>query len=356
MTTVQQHVCPEIFQEVRAAAEEYLAARRHAGLTFLITGGSGFIARHLVLTLLAANDLYGLNNTAVLLCRSEKNARKAFGPLLDRPDCRLLLQDVCLDISPDAPRFDHVIHAASPAEAGYFEAFPVEVFNSNVLGMQSVLRRAKKDGCASVVFLSSFTVYGDTRNTPLVDESHTGADDWRNLRAAYSCGKRAAEFLCFAEHGKNGVPVRIVRPGFVYGASSAQDSRVYAEIIACAARSEPVILRSAGHVHRSMVHVSDTARAVFAVLFSGVDGEAYNVAAEHVSIREFAFAAARAVPSCRVSFSSPEDENAPFTGTVCGRMSTEKIRLACGWTPSVPLEAGIRSSAAVFRRLAGLPS
>lgn len=351
MITVQQHVCKELFQQARAAAEEYFGSRKHAGLTFLITGGSGFIARHTVLPLLAANDLYGLNNTVVLLCRSEKNARRAFGALLDRPDCRLLVQDVCDDIACSAPRFDHIIHAASPAEAKYFEAFPVEVFNSNVLGMQSVLKRAARDGCASVVFLSSFTVYGDTGGRAVIDESHTGADDWRTCRAAYSCGKRAAEFLCFAEHEKRGLPVRIVRPGFVYGASSANDSRVYAEIIACAARQEPVVLRSAGHVFRSMVHVSDVTRAVFAVLFHGADGEAYNVAAEHASIREFALAAARAVPSCRVTFARPEDESAAFEGTPCGRMSAEKIRIHCGWTPALPLEEGIRSSAAVFRSL-----
>ena len=326
------------------ADQEELAQLREKNI--LITGGGGFIAYYIALSLLLANDRHGLHNHVVLLVRNEPRTRARYGALLDRDDVSLLLQDVCEPLDEQA-RYDYIIHAASAADAKHFDEDPIAVFNSNVLGTESVLRYLKGGKCTSAVFISSFTVYGNTSQAKLVEEDFCGAEPWDNNRACYSYGKRSAEFLCMAACRQHQCPVKIVRPGFVYGASGKNDTRVYAEIINCVAEKKPVTLQSAGHVYRSMIYVTDLVRGILDALFNGKDGNAYNVAGEHVSIRQFAECAVRVAndPSVSLLFKNESDRSTPAPDAVFGKMSAEKLRAECRWEPRVSLERGISMAA-----------
>lgn len=346
---VRETVCPELYQDIlQITQQDYLIGA--VNQSFLITGGSGFIAYYMVLALLCLNDEHSNHNCVTILVRSEEKARKKYGALLDRRDLELLVRDVCEPFDDMTASFDYIIHAASAASAQQFDSDPIGVFNSNVVGTEQLIRFIRRTPCKSMVYISSFTVYGGgTETLQEIPETYSGPDDWRSNRSCYSLGKRSAEFLCMAGYRKYQSPIRIVRPGFVYGASSPEDNRVYAEIIRNVAEGRPIQLQSAGLLFRSMVYVTDVVRGIFHVLFCGQDGEAYNVANEFASIRGFAecaVVAANAEP-VQIRFANPEDAGKAVVKIPGGAMSIRKL-MDTGWKPAVPLECGIGMSAKIY--------
>ena len=346
---VKETICQALYDELKKVVEkDYFC--KNTRKKFLITGGSGFIAYYMVLALLCLNDEKSCGNHITILVRNEDKAKKKYGALLDRNDFDLLVQDVCKPLYDIGTMYDYIVHAASAASAQQFDADPIGVFNSNVVGTEHLIDFIRRCPCESMVYVSSFTVYGNgTEELKEIPETYCGSDDWCTNRSCYSLGKRSAEFLCMAAYRKYQCPIRIVRPGFVYGASTPADRRVYAEIIRKVAENQPITLQSAGFLFRSMVYVTDVVRGIFHVLFCGKDGEAYNVANEFASIRDFAERAVTAAKSkdVRLEFVNKEDAEKTVLTIPGGRMSIRKI-CETGWKPEVPLELGIEMAAQIY--------
>lgn len=345
---VKDIVCGSLYEDLVCAAQIPML-KKEKKRTFLITGGNGFIMYYLVLTLLCLNDEYHNGNIITLMVRNEKKAIKKYGGLMQRDDLRLLVQDVCTPVGTDEG-FDYIIHAASAASAQQFDEDPIGVFNANVQGTENLISLVRERGCRSMVYVSSFTVYGNgTQDTDSIDESFRSTEDWNSNRAAYSLGKRSAEFLCGAAWRKYGCPIRIVRPGFVYGGSAPDDNRVYSEIIRNVAEGKPITLQSAGYIFRSVVYVTDVVRGILFCLFNGENGEAYNIANEFVSIRKFAETAAQNAVSSNVvlKFKNEEDRMTTSVANPGGAMVIQKM-MARGWKPEVSLAKGIAMSAEIY--------
>ena len=320
---------------------------------FLITGGAGFIAYYLCLSILLRNDIAGNGNTVWLLIRNPEKAKKRYGNILDREDIRLLIQDACTPI--ETFKCDYVIHAAGGAEAYLFETQPVDVFMTNSVGTQEVLSFAKRANVESVVYLSSYTVYGGgSESTETIAEDFIGSLDWTKHIACYANGKRAGEMLCVCHHHQFQTPVKILRPGFIFGASGLNDSRVYAEIIRKVMQKEDILLKSSGLIYRSVCYVTDLVRAILAVLFGGENGAAYNAATEHISILDYAKCATQAFPEnqLRVVFANPEDATKERPKVIMGKMDCKRLRsLSPAWEPKVTVTDGIRMAAEILKHL-----
>ena len=347
---VKDMVSPELFRDLITIADMD-CFRNVWNQRFLVTGGNGFIAYHMVLTLMLLNDEKQRGNTVTILVRSREGAERRYGALMEREDLKIMVQDVCEMIPEETESFDYIIHAAGAADAKHFEDDPIGVFNTNVIGTERLIDFMRRRSCKSMVYVSSFTIYGKgTEMLPEVTEDYRGGDDWNTNAAFYAMGKRSAEFLCMAAFRKYGCPIRIIRPGFVYGASSPSDHRVYSEIIQNAAARQPIELRSPGLLFRSMVYVTDVVRGTFQVLLCGQDGEAYNVANEFISIRDFAEAAARAEdgPELPLRYVNPNDAAVVPDKIPGGAISIQKLR-NCGCTPMVSLRTGIYYAIQSFR-------
>lgn len=345
---VQSHIPNVLYSDLcEIATHSYF--RRIKNKTFLITGGNGFIAFYITMALLTANDQNDNENIIVLLVRDGERANEKYGVFLERSDLKLLLQDVCQPLN-CAEHYDYIIHAAGSADAQHFEKGPIEVFNANVIGTENIITYLRSNPDASAVYISSFMVYGDISNAREIDETYCGVESWSSLRACYSYGKRSAEFLCQAALQKYQCSIKIVRPGFVYGASGKRDTRVYAEIIHKLAENETILLQSPGYLYRSMVYVTDLVRGIFSVLFCGKEGETYNISSEHVSIRQFAESAVECAASSSVGlhFLRESDRDAQPPQTIYGKMDSGKLRRECGWEQMIPLNKGIAMSAQIF--------
>ena len=319
----------------------------------LITGAGGFIGYYLTAALLLRNDLYGDNINVIALVRNAEKARSKFGNLLERGDLALCVQDVTKPISAD--RADYVIHAASQASNIQFETDPVGTINANLTGTANVLDFAKACGSKAVLIVSSLKVYGIVYgDREKITEDDNGYIDFTSYKNCYAMGKRAGETLAASYCSEYGMHVKIARPSYIYGASSLDDDRVWAQFIANIVRGQDILLKSNGAANRSFCYVTDT--ALLYILLHGKDAVPYNISYEKsdVTIRGFAKAACEVFPerNMKLVFANPEDEKEPETlktplTQVPEILDSGRLR-ALGWVPKVDLKDGIRRAVAVL--------
>lgn len=347
--TVKENVNQYIYGDILNIIERELPWENLSKKTILITGANGFIGQYLVLSLLAYNDLYNADITVYGLVRNEKKSEKVFGKLLTRDDFKLTVQDICSPIQSEPA--DFIIHAASQASAYHFENDPVGTMNANLIGTSEILKYAVKSNSDSVLFISSLKVYGNVHDgSECLKEENTGYINHVSYKSCYAQGKRAAETLCASFYKQYGVNVKITRPSYIYGASTLDDDRVWAQFLKNVVKNENIVLKSNGSAYRSFCYVSDTVSALYTILLTGKNNYPYNIASanSNTTIRDFALTAVKAFPERNLclSFANKEDEIMPERSLF---ESTPEIldysRLkALGWEAKVNLTEGIKKS------------
>lgn len=139
--------------------------------TVLVTGGLGYIGSHTVVELLKRDFNVVVvdnlsNSKADVKSRIEQISGKSFVfeqmDIRDTSDLRLVFQK-------NAP--DAVIHFAAFKAVGESVEKPLEYYDNNVGGLISLLRVMRSEGCKKMVFSSSCTVYGDTRISPVTEDT-----------------------------------------------------------------------------------------------------------------------------------------------------------------------------------------
>lgn len=339
---------PYIYEDVLSVAQaESVQWEKLNNKTLLLTGAAGFIGYYLTTALLIRNDLYDSGIKVIALVRNKQKAEKRFGELLKRDDLKLVVQDVCSDIDIEE-KADYVIHAASQASAYFFENDPVGTIDANLTGTYKVLEYAEKSKSTSTLFVSSLKVYGTLHNDEeIINETDIGYLDHTSYKNCYAQGKRASETLCACFNKQKGLSVKIARPSYIYGPSSLDDDRVWAQFIANVVKGQDILLKSSGAPYRSFCYVTDTASALLTILLSGKDVYPYNISAKHsnVTIRDFAKAAVQAFPerNLKLSFANKEDEAEPQRSPLSPTpeiLNNERL-ISLGWEPKVDLTQGI---------------
>lgn len=322
--------------------------------TVLITGANGFIAFYIVNALLIRNDLFKSNIKVIGIVRNIERAKKRFGDILERDDIKIVEQDVCekINIQENA---DYVIHAASQASAWHFENDPVGTINANLVGTVNVLDYARSCNSKSVLFVSSLKVYGAVHDaSPELKEEMIGYVDHTLYKNCYAQGKRASETLCASYSKQYGMNIKIARPSYIYGASSLDDNRVWAQFIADVVKRQNILLKSNGAPLRSFCYVSDTASAILTILLKGDKVSPYNISAKHsnITIRNFAKAAVEVFPerNLTLSFANKSDEIEPSVSNLSAApeiLNSDKLALL-GWKAKVDIREGIRRAVRIL--------
>ena len=325
------------------------------GKTVFISGANGFISYYLVLVCLIRNDLFNSNINVVGLVRNEEKAKMKFGAILSRGDIHLIVQDICQDIITDI-KADFIVHAASQASAIQFENDPLGTINANLIGTNKVLDYALKCSSESTLFISSLKVYGTIYSQQdSIKEEDIGYINHLSYKSCYAQGKRAAEALCCCYSKQHELPVKIARPSYIYGASSLDDDRVWAQFIANVVREEDILLKSNGASLRSYCYVTDTAIALLKILLYGESNQPYNISDPHsnCTIREFAKIAIKESPvgGLKLHFLNKEDEHMPdqsIFDPVPEILDSSRLR-ALGWKAKVNLHEGVRRSIMILK-------
>ena len=149
----------------------------------LVTGGAGFIGSHTCLLLLERGydvnvidsftnsspkslekvlEIYKLNKTYT------QNKLNIFqGDLLDKD----FLNNVFLDLNKTNQKIDGVIHFAGLKSVSESVSEPLKYWQVNVLGTINLLEKMEEFNCNTLVFSSSATVYAQSENSLLSENS-----------------------------------------------------------------------------------------------------------------------------------------------------------------------------------------
>lgn len=312
--------------------------------SILVTGGTGFVSYYVVNALLFMNDVLGFKNQVVVHARNFSKLKSMYGNLLLRDDFSVVIGDITRGLSiPD--KIDYIIHTAMPSDSKYLKEHSREAFDAAVEGTRNVIEIAKKFSAKSIVFMSSVTIYGELRKLEIA-EDYYDAQDWRSANDAYMMGKRSAEFLLLSAFHNDGLPVKILRPGFIFGANPNEDRRVYNSFIDRAARGQDLIINSDGTLTRSLVYVVDVIRAIFMALASDSNGEAFNISCKNVSLWDFTQKLGR-VAGVRYS---RKIEPGSDKAVECSNILIDHAFDDLGWKPSC-LEDSIQEAIYIKRML-----
>ena len=143
-------------------------------MTILITGGTGFIGSHTVVSLLKSGFnaviLDNLcNSSANILPRLEKITGKSVpfyqGDIRDREVLRQIFAEHDIDA---------VIHFAGLKAVGESVAEPMKYYDNNVSGSLVLVEEMARAGVFKIVFSSSATVYGDPGKVPYTEDMQPG--------------------------------------------------------------------------------------------------------------------------------------------------------------------------------------
>jgi len=303
-------------------------------MQILVTGGAGFIGRHI------CEHFHSRAEVRVL-----DNLNRGFKRNLSGLDCQLIVGSILnRDLVREAMKgVDFVFHLAAMASVQESLQKPNECAEINARGTAIVLEEAARAGVRRLIFSSSAAIYGDNPTNPKIESMPP------EPKNPYARSKNEGEQLCrsFTDAGR--LATLSLRYFNVFG--PYQDPRTeYAaaipDFVVKAIRNEPITIFGDGQQTRDFIYVKDvvTANAFFALesLATGV----FNVACgEPITITDLALTIRSLTKS-----SSTIDYGAERPGDVRHSVANiDKVHTA-GFRPVCDLARGLRETIEFFRR------
>ena len=128
--------------------------------SFFITGATGMIGSAIVDTLLVLNKEFNAKIKIIVAGRSYEKVLKRFYCFSEKDGLFYTKYDATFfsEIEVDQ-KIDYIIHGASNANPAIYMKEPVETIMANILGLENVLRLAKKCESKRLLYISSSEVY-----------------------------------------------------------------------------------------------------------------------------------------------------------------------------------------------------
>jgi UDP-glucose 4-epimerase len=305
----------------------------------LVTGGAGFIGSHLCELLLAdGSEVWALDDLSTGGIDNVQHLR-------ERADFHLVVDSVLAPsvVSELVYKCDVVYHLAAAVGVRLIVEQPVHTMVTNVQGTETVLEYCNRFG-KRVLVASSSEVYGDHREErPLSEDDRRVYGPTMERRWLYADSKAMDEFLALAYHQERQLDCVVVRLFNTVGPrQSGQYGMVIPRFVQAAVAGAPLEVHGDGNQTRSFCHVSDTIRALQALMDEpSISGEIFNVgSSERIRILELANRVlARTGSKAALEFVPHEDVYGLGIEDVLHREpSIEKIGQAIGWRPSLDLD------------------
>ena len=232
----------------------------------LVTGGAGFVGRHVVDALIERGE-----SVRVL---DDLSAGSVAGL---HPSAELVVGDVtdswCVNSAMAGAR--GVVHLAARRAVPRSFDDPAGTDRVNRVGTAIVLDAARRARVRRLVFASSSSVYGDARVTPTPETAMASP------LSPYARSKADGEALCRAA-ARTGLDTVCLRYFNVYGPGQPAGgpyALLIPRVLDALRRGDPVVVHGDGLQRRDFTYISDGVRATLAALWATevFDGQALNV-------------------------------------------------------------------------------
>lgn len=218
----------------------------------LVTGGAGFIGSHLTKSLVdLGHDVVVLDN----LKRGNKIDKDILEQIQLFP-CDIRNADSVMMAAKDC---DYIFHFAAVLGVDIVADNPVETMETEVIGMQNVVKSAIQHKCSKIIYASTSGVYGKTAIQNAVNEEFDGSP-----KSSYSISKRYNEIYLRSLFDERNLQSSSLRFFNVYGPK--QDNRmVIPRFFEQALHNKPVTVYGSGKQTRDFTYIEDVIESIIRV-------------------------------------------------------------------------------------------
>lgn len=293
------------------------------GERVLVTGGAGFIGSNLANTLATDNQVIALDNEYL-------GTPENLSDDVEYVNADVLDDDLPTDV-------DVVFHLAALSSREMLEEHPRQGARVNIEGFVNVVEQAKKDGCDTVVYASTSSIYG-SQQEPCPEDMHVEAST--GYDASMMGRERYAEYYGdFFDMSLAGMRFFSVYQG--YGGNEGHKGEFANTISQFAdqlANGDAPVLWGDGSQSRDFTHVSDIVRGLTLAAEHELDGVFNLGTGESYSFNEMV-----AMINAELGTDiEPEYEPVPLENYVYHtKADPSRFRAATGWAPEVSFEEGV---------------
>jgi UDP-glucuronate decarboxylase len=309
-----------------------------SGKRVLIAGGAGFLGSHLCDALLS-EGAHVVALDSLLTGRRQNLHHLEREPRFDLIESDVI-QPLPSRLRTRKPKFDHIYNLACAASPPHYQAAPEHTMLTSVIGTHNLLTLAEEMG-ARFFLASTSEIYGDPEIHPQ-KESYWGNVNPTGPRACYDEGKRAAETLTFDFDRTARADVRVARIFNTYGPRMREDDgRVVSNVICQALSGEDITIYGDGSQTRSFCYVSDLIEGFMRLMAYGKFPGAVNLGNPvELTVSDLA----ERVLAMTGSGSRIVTRPLPVDDPRRRRPDISRATQLLNWTPSTPLDTGLRET------------
>lgn len=239
-------------------------------MKIFVTGGAGFIGRHLVFSLLNNGyqvtifDNFSNSSQSKIKDLTKNGAKLVKGDILEYKSVLKLVKGA-----------DFVVHLAAKINVRESIAFPEKTHDVNVTGSLNLLRACVEQKVHNIVSASSAAVYGDCRTTPIKESSTTVPI------SPYGASKLAMEHYIQTfshSYNLNSISLRFFN---VYGLGQSMSyAGIITKFIENITKNRTLEIFGDGYNTRDFVAIEDVVQAIQKAIknIDGKKGHYYNIA------------------------------------------------------------------------------
>jgi UDP-glucose 4-epimerase len=284
----------------------------------LVTGGAGFIGTNLVKTLAKDNTVISLD---------------VHHSIFGTPLIKDITDESWID---EVGTVDYVFHLAAVVGVDYVSEHPFETMNTEIQGMNNVVKHAMKYKPKKVIFTSSSVVYGNASDTKESDPVITDS--------TYGVAKQLAEIYLQELNKKEDVEYSIARLFNIYG--PYQSGKMVAQkFIYQAKAKKDITVYGDGQQTRDLTYVDDAIEVLIKMAKSpSADGEVFNVGSgDELKMIDFAKMVKKECRSTsRIALKRPPRKIMKFEGIKKRGCNNSKIKKVLKFNKWTPLKKGLR--------------